>query len=48
MNKNQDDLLRKIIEALKIHMNLIAKQNFPDGQTIQSFMYMVVKRKPRK
>ena len=43
-----ESLYNKIVEALKFHMGLIAKRDFPDGQTTATYMYMVVKRKPRQ
>ena len=39
---------KNIIDALKLHMVLLANKYFPDGQVMVSYMYMVVKRRARK
>lgn len=46
--QNTDIIHMKIVEALKVHINILTKRDFPDGNTTASYMYMVVKRKPRK
>ena len=43
-----ESVYNKIVEAIKFHMCLIAKRDFHDGQTTATYMYMVVKRKPRQ
>ena len=45
--KDMKNLLEEIIGALKFHLNILAKENYPEGQITASYMYMVVKRKPR-
>ena len=47
--ENKDQSIGKnIIDALKLHMVLLANKYFPDGQVMVSYMYMVVKRRARK
>ena len=45
--KEKDDVSNGIIESLKRNINILTKRDFPDGNTMGSYMYMVVKRKPR-
>ena len=45
---DMDILKTKIITALKSHINNITKRDFPDGNIAASYMYMVVRRKPRE
>ena len=49
--KNVSDiecLSQQIVEALQLHIKLITQRDFPDGVTTTSYMYLVVKRIPRK
>ena len=45
---DMDILKTKIITALKNHIIDITKRDFPDGNIAASYMYMVVRRKPRE
>ena len=45
--KEKDDLTKEIMNAVKHHLYIIAKKDFPDGQLDHTYMYMVIKRKPR-
>ena len=50
-NKNNSDiecLSQQIVNALQLHIKLITQRDFPDGVTTTSYMYLVVKRIPRK
>ena len=41
-------LSQQIVNALQLHIKLITQRDFPDGVTTTSYMYLVVKRIPRK
>jgi hypothetical protein len=43
-----ENLFKTIIGALKLHIDIITKRDFANGQSTTSYMYLVVKRKPRK
>ena len=45
--KEKDDLTKEIMNAVKQHLYIIAKRDFPEGQLDHTYMYMVIKRKPR-
>ena len=45
---DKENLFKTIIEAVKLHINIITKRDFANGQSTTSYMYLVVKRKPRK
>ena len=45
--KEKDDLTKEIMNAVKHHLYIIAKRDFPEGQLDHTYMYMVIKRKPR-
>ena len=39
---------QQIISALQLHIKLITERDFPEGVSTTSYMYLVVKRIPRK
>ena len=41
---DKKDVEQEVIDALKLHVNILTKNNFPEGQITVSYMYMVVKR----
>ena len=45
--KEKDDLTKEIMNAVKHHLYIITKRDFPDGKLDHTYMYMVIKRKPR-
>ena len=46
--QEKDDRSIEIINAVKEHLYILIKRDFPDGNTTVNYMYMVIKRKPRK
>ena len=46
--QEKNDMCDKIINALKRHLYILTERDFPEGNTTASYMYMVVRRKPRK
>ena len=41
------DLAQVIMDAWKEQLNLLVEEHFPDGKFYLTYMYFVVKRKPR-
>ena len=46
--QEKEGVSNQIINSLKHHLYILSKKYYPDGKTHASYMYMVVKRKPRK
>ena len=43
-----ENLHQQILNALQLHIKLISQRDFPDGVSTTSYMYLVVRRIPRK